>query len=411
VLQWGFHGFHDWYTCRYRAKNTKGIPTVLRAFIHSFEYNDLGSLEWLFQRYPEEVAAVIMEPVTNVLPDRGYLEAVRDLAHANGALLIFDELVTGFRLANGGAQEHFGVVPDLACFGKAIANGMPLAAIVGKRQYMEQLPHVAWGMTYRGETLSLAAARAVLQTLQREPVSEHLAAIGSRVREGFRRACDERGIQAELAGPPARMGIVFQPNACIDPEALRAHFLRECAANGVLTSGMILPSYAHDDEAVERTLEVFRTALDSVGEVVERSRIAANEAIRAGFANAKGVGSFDHIRVTDGAVEIAGWFLGEHGALDSVEMVAPTGESFTAQRFERPDLVQAFPDIPGAAAGGYQATLPARAFACNGGHEFTVVGKQGESPVFHCHVIRAVGSSSATSAALHWTGEALHLPG
>ena len=89
---------------------------------------------------------------------------MQELRTPHGALLVFDEIITGFRLANGGAQEMFGVVPDLACFGKAIANGMPLSAIVGKREYMRDLPNIAYGMTFRGETLSLAAARAVLRT-------------------------------------------------------------------------------------------------------------------------------------------------------------------------------------------------------------------------------------------------------
>ena len=415
VLQWGFHGFHDWYTCQYRTKYAKGIPTVLRAFIHSFEYNDLESLEWLFQRYPDEVAAVIMEPVNDVLPEPGYLESVRDLTHRNGALLIFDEVVTGFRMANGGAQEHFGVVPDLACFGKAVANGMPLAAIVGRRQYMKHLPDVAWGMTYRGETLSLAAARAVLQTLEQEPVIEHLAATGSRVRDGFQRACEERGIRAELAGPPARMGFVFHPNGGIAPEEQHTYFLRQCASNGVLTNGMILPSYAHDAEAIERTLEAFSRSLDSLSEVVEGSRIAVDEAVRAGFADAKPVagsmpsGSFDSIRVTDAIVAVEGWILGEHGALDSVELVGPTGEKYGVERRDRPDLAQAFPDIPQAAAGGYQANLPASAFASNGGHEFTVVAKQGECLVFQCRVVRAAGSSFASLPALRWIEGALRL--
>ena len=169
ILQYGVHGFHDWSVCA--RPGVEGVPKVLRALIHPFPYNDLGALEALLERFPDEVAAILMEPVTGPLPEPGYLESVRDIAHRHGALLIFDEMVTGFRLANGGAQELYGVEPDLACFGKALSNGMPLSAVVGPRRYMERLHKVAFGMTFRGETLSLAAARAVLRTLGKSPSS------------------------------------------------------------------------------------------------------------------------------------------------------------------------------------------------------------------------------------------------
>src|SRR5205085_1538106 len=126
-----------------------------------------------------------------------------ELAHARGALLIFDEMVTAFRLAPGGAQELFGVTPDLTALGKGIANGMPLSAVVGRREYMRHLPNVAYGMTFRGETLSLAAARAVLGVISAQPVAEHLAAVGAAVREGFARACATHGVLAQPNAAPA----------------------------------------------------------------------------------------------------------------------------------------------------------------------------------------------------------------
>jgi glutamate-1-semialdehyde 2,1-aminomutase len=417
ILQWGFHGFHDWYTSLYRTKNVKGISPVLRAFIHTFDYNDLDSLRRLFNRYPDEVAAVIMEPVQNVLPDPGFLEGVRDLAHQNGALLIFDELFTGFRLANGGGQEYFGVVPDLACFGKALGNGMPLSAIAGRSEYMKHLPDTAWGMTARGETLSLAAARAVLQTLRDEPVTEHLAAVGARVRAGFRRACEERGIGADLLGPDARMAVDFHGHGLLSPDALKTYFLRQCATNGVLSNGMVLPSYAHDDAAVDRTIDAFERSLDSVFKLLDTGRVAVSEAIRTGFDKPGVVmdaaptvpgGWLDLVQVADGKLVVEGWVLGEQGPFETVELVAPGGDAYSAQRTERADLGAAFPDVPDAAAGGYSANVPAPAFAREGGHEFTLVAKQNGSAVFRCRVVRSNLPSSALPA-VRWSGEALHI--
>ena len=191
ILQHGFHGFHEWYACL--SPEVKGIPAVFRQFVHSFAFNELDALEDLFERFSGRVAGVVMEPVSTYLPDAGYLEGVHELCRKNGALLVFDEIVTAFRLAVGGAQEFFGVMPDLACLGKGMANGMPLSAITGRREYMQHLPGVGFGMTFRGETLSLAAARAVLNVLQREPVVKHLAAIGRTMRIAFHKACHEIG--------------------------------------------------------------------------------------------------------------------------------------------------------------------------------------------------------------------------
>jgi glutamate-1-semialdehyde 2,1-aminomutase len=418
VVQWGFHGFHDWFVCQYRTKNAKGIYPVLRTYLHSFDYNDLDAVERLFFRFPDEIAAVMMEPVNDVLPNPGFLEGIKELAHKNGALLIFDELVTGFRLAKGGAQEHFGVTPDIAAFGKAIANGMPLAAVVGKREYMKHLPSTAWGITYRGETLSLAAARATLGILQREPVIEHLAAMGERLRDGFRQACEERAIGGRLTGLPGRMAVIFDATGCMSAADLRTCFLLQCAANGVLTNGVLFPSYAHDEEAVDRTLEAFGRSLDTLAEVIERSRVAMREAVQAGFtetgaadAAAAGLpsGSFDCMDFTPGKLELAGWILGRQGAPDSVEVIGPNGQTFTTRPSPRPDLAKAFPDVADAATAGYQVRLPTSALAANGGHEFTVVAKRGGETLFNCRIVRGENSSSAALPDPRWTGEALHL--
>ncbi len=228
IFQHGVHGFHEWFTCM--VPGVIGIPKVLRALVQPFPYNDLDALGALFERHRGEVAAIVMEPIAFELPEPGYLEGLIELAHSHGALVVFDEMVTGLRMANGGAQELFGVTPDLACFGKALANGMPLSALLGRRDLMELLPRVAYGMTFRGETLSLAAARAVLGALRDQPVAPHVARVGAQVREGFERACAGTGIRARLEGHESRMTFSFHHDAGIEaragarpvPRALRA---------------------------------------------------------------------------------------------------------------------------------------------------------------------------------------------
>ena len=398
ILQCGFHGFHDWYTCQYREKNVHGISKALRAFVHEFQYKDLDALEWLFIRYPGEVAAVVMEPVNLTLPAPGYLEGVLELTRQHGALLVFDEMVTAFRLANGGAQELFGVTPDLACLGKGMANGMPLSAIVGRREYMRHLPDTAWGMTFRGETLSLAAGLAVTRVLRSEPVADHLAQIGSRVREAFRKACGRQGLQGDMLGPPARLTFRFQEAGGLDPERLRMLFVRECARNGVLTTGTLLPSYAHDDHAVERTTDAIEAALERVAETVRSGQEALFGAVAAGFVGkgeaangSAGVpgGAIEAIRDQPGRLEVTGWLLLQDGPADSIEFVAPGGEVRIARQVVRPDVGEVFPKVRDAVGSGFSATLPATVFATADAYDFTIRGRRRNRTAFRCRVVRS----------------------
>ncbi len=268
VLVHGYHGFHDWYLAS--VPECEGIPASLRATVRSFPYNDLPALRARFEAEWSRIACVVMEPTNVELPAPGYLAGVRDLARAHGALLVFDEILTGFRLARGGAQEAFGVVPDLACVGKALGNGMPLSALVGRAEVLRAIARVGYGLTYRGETLSLAAARAVLDVFAREPVTAHLARVGQALIEGFSGACARAGVAAELRGPPARTTLAFAPAGRLTPLGLQTLFVQECLKRGVLTNGNFLPSYAHDAAAIEATLAAFGPAL----QVVARARDA-----------------------------------------------------------------------------------------------------------------------------------------
>src|SRR5262245_50401905 len=189
----------------------EGLPASLRATVRPFPYNDLPALRALFEAEGTRIACVVMEPTNVELPAPGYLAGVRDLTREHGALLVFDEIITGFRLARGGAQEAFGVLPDLACFGKALGNGMPLSALVGRAEVLRTIARVGYGMTYRGETLSLAAARAVLDVFEREPVAAHLERVGRALIAGFSEACARTGVEAALRGPPARTTLAFAP--------------------------------------------------------------------------------------------------------------------------------------------------------------------------------------------------------
>lgn len=405
MLQHGFHGFHEWYTCLF--PEVKGIPTVFRQLVHPFSYNELVALEELFQRFSGRVAGVVMEPVSTHLPEAGYLEGVRELCRKNGALLVFDEILTAFRLANGGAQEFFGVVPDLACLGKGMANGMPLSAIVGKREYMQYLPSVGYGMTFRGETLSLAAARAVLDVLKREPVVEHLAAIGRKMRTAFHQACDEIGIRCELIGPDAGTTFAFQDDGGLDKEDLRTLFLQEALKHGVLSNGALLPSYAHDDRAVGLSMKAFRDALRLVAEAVRAGRVREGRPHggsphhpRAFVAN----GFIDLLREDPDVLHVVGWILLENGAPDRIDLVAMDGTTVTAIPFQREDIAEAFPNARKAERSGYAMTVPAHSFATQEDYEFTLCAFRESQVAFRCRVLYR---RRATPASLgpFWIGD------
>ena len=271
----GYHGWQDWYIGT--TTRGRGVPAAVRALTHTFAYDDLGSLERIFAEHPGQIAAVIMEPVGVVEPAQDFLPRVATLTHANGAVLIFDEIVTGFRLALGGAQERFGVTPDLACFGKAMANGFPLSAVVGRREIMEVFDEIFFSFTFGGEALSLAAARATIAKLREKNVIEHLWRQGTALRDGYTALAREHGIagRTRCIGFPPRTVLIFTDAAGADSLAMKSLFQQEMIKRGILTSGGFNLCYAHSDEDVRRTLAACGDALSVLARALAEDRVEA----------------------------------------------------------------------------------------------------------------------------------------
>jgi glutamate-1-semialdehyde aminotransferase len=258
VIATGYHGYHDWYIAS--TELNAGIPAATRELIHTVPFDDLAALEAALGAH--DVAAVIME-IPGQEPSPGYLQAALEAAHRHGALLVLDEIVTGFRYALGGAQEMFGVTPDLACFGKGMANGFPIAAVVGSAEAMAAFDSIFFSMTYSGETVSLAAARATIGVLRTEPVLEHIWDIGGKLRSGFTRLGDHAGFEVTLGGNPPRSGLTFAPRPGDPPhDLLRAIFLQETHKRGVLFGVPIFPTYSHSDDDVRATLDAVEAAFE-----------------------------------------------------------------------------------------------------------------------------------------------------
>lgn len=230
----GYHGWHDWFVGT--TTRAMGVPQTTRALTLTFQYNGLQSLERLFDGHHNEIAAVIMEPVGVVEPENDFLARVKELAHRHGAVLIFDEIVTGFRLGIGGAQAYFGVTPDLACFGKAMANGFPLSAVVGCREIMELFDEVFVSFTFGGEAIALAAALATINELRSEDVYHHLWNQGRRLQDGFNRFAAQSGLAdyCHCTGLPPHTVMMFTAPEVADPLVLRSLLQQELIKRGIM---------------------------------------------------------------------------------------------------------------------------------------------------------------------------------
>jgi glutamate-1-semialdehyde aminotransferase len=260
VIATGYHGYHDWYIASTELR--KGIPLLHRELIHPVAFGDLAALAAELDRRDGEVAAIIMElPATE--PPAGYLQAAIDLTHRHGAIFVLDEIVTGFRYALGGAQELYGITPDLACFGKGMANGYPLAVVAGSDEAMSAFDEIFFSMTYSGETVSLAAARATLEVLRAEPVLEHIWETGRRLRAGLLELGEQATFALALVGNPPRSAMTFALEPGGPPhDLLRAIFLQETHKRGVLFGVPIFPTYAHGAEDLRQTLDAVEAAFE-----------------------------------------------------------------------------------------------------------------------------------------------------
>jgi len=272
VLCCGYHGWHDWYIGV--TSRNQGIPEAVKELSGTFEYNDINSVK---DALDEDVACVILEPFVFEAPKNNFLQELKEVCAANGTLLIFDEMWTGFRIAVGGAQEYFGVTPDLACYSKACANGMPIALLTGRRDVMSLFEgDVFFYTTFGGEALSLAAAIATIQELIEKNVPAYLAEKGKKLKDGYNALAAELGINGytRCTGYDCRSMVVFDASAG-NPLELKSYVQQEMIKRGILWSGFHNMMFAHTDEDVEYTLKAYREVLGLLKEAVDARDVAA----------------------------------------------------------------------------------------------------------------------------------------
>ncbi len=265
VLACGYHGWHDWYIAV--TDRNRGIPEAVQDLSWTIPYNDIDGV---VASLDADVACVILEPTVFEEPKPGFLRELKRVCEQNGTLLIFDEMWTGFRVALGGAQERFDVRADLAVFSKAVANGMPLSILTGRRDVMQLLERdVFFFTTFGGEALSLAAAKATLTELRDKQVPEFLARQGKKLKDGYNRLARKLGMTyTACSGLDCRTMVTFSPEAG-NPLEMKSLVQQELIKRGILWGGSHNMSFGHTDDDVAYTLAAYGEVMPLLKEAVD----------------------------------------------------------------------------------------------------------------------------------------------
>lgn len=266
VLFCGYHGWQDWYSCK--TSMNSGIPDIISRYSHRFRYNHVHDLISQLDKYKNNTACIILEPIGIMNPDKNYLRTVRNLADEYDTLLVFDEITSGFRFHRGGYQKICKVTPDLSCFGKALGNGMPISALVGKEEYMKKCPEIYFSLTNAGETLSLAAANAVNDIFETIDVPTYLKKVGGMIMKDMKKRIikNELHDKIKVEGFPCRHIIRTD-------EIIRTFIIQELANEGVLSNGFHMMSYAHDKSTIEKIGLVYDFIFRNLKVLLEENRL------------------------------------------------------------------------------------------------------------------------------------------
>ncbi|MBR4346229.1 MAG: aminotransferase class III-fold pyridoxal phosphate-dependent enzyme [Oscillospiraceae bacterium] len=266
VLMSGYHGMHDWSIGA--SQNNKGVPTAVCALTKNFKYNDLEDLENKLKE--DDVAAVILEPIQSNGPDEGYLEKAKQLAHKYGAVYIFDEVVSGFHYALGGAQEMFNVSPDLVAFGKGMANGYPISAVAGKKELLRQIEDgVFISTTFGGDSIAMAASLATLKILEQPGYYDCITRTGTIIRNGLNELIGKYGLNDILSvtGLPAHCGLNFEGHGSLSYLDIQSVFSQVMIQNGII----IFAIYFLNNYHTEKEAKAFLEAADSAFALIRKA--------------------------------------------------------------------------------------------------------------------------------------------
>ncbi len=291
----GYHGWHDWYLSANLGERNldghllpglapTGVPSQLAGTTLTFTYNRLDELEELVKRHGSDLAAIVMEPTRSHPPQPGFLEGVRDIASRCGAVFVIDEVSIGWRLALGGAHLKYGIEPDIAVFAKAMGNGHPSAAVVGRGDVMDAAQDSFISSTYWTEGVGSTAALAVIRKMQRIDVPAHIAHIGTMLREGMLGLAEKHGLPLTCTGHPPLPCFSFDH---ADNMALQTLYTRRMLDRDILANFAISVCLAHKEEHVQRYLEAAEEVFAELAQAIEKGDAAeriGGPVRHAGFA-------------------------------------------------------------------------------------------------------------------------------
>ena len=280
----GYHGWQDWYLAANLGEHdalrghllpglqTLGVPRELRGTALTFNYGDCAALEAIFDEHGADLAAIVMEPCRYVDPEPGYLEFIRDRAHAAGALLIFDEITIGWRLCHGGSHLKFGVNPDIAVFAKAMGNGHPIGAVIGTRAAMDGAHGSFISSTYWTEGVGPVAALATLRKLKDTNAPAHVERIGRLVMEAWECMGEKHGLPVKVPeGYPCLAHFSFEH---AQGNELKTAYITLMLEKGFLAGPAIYPTLAHTDEIVGRYAEALDEVFGKLAVALENGTVA-----------------------------------------------------------------------------------------------------------------------------------------
>lgn len=296
VLFCGYHGWHDWYLAANISNSNSlndhhlsgleplGVPSGLAGTNLPFHYNNIDEFEALVEKNRGKIAAVVMEPIRNDYPENGFLERVREVTEREGIVLIFDEISAGYRLCFGGAHKALGVTPDMITMGKAMTNGYPLSAVVGKKEIMEAAQGTFISSTFFTERVALAAALKNLEITERDRVWETLGDVGRMIKDGWKQLADEHGLEIHISGIDPMAHFEIESN---DSLALKTFITQEMLRRGFLANTTVYASAAHTEEIIEAYLEaldeVFALIADAKAQGKDLSELLEGPVCHSGF--------------------------------------------------------------------------------------------------------------------------------
>ena len=278
VLFCGYHGWHDWYLSANLADKQsldghllpglepKGVPRALKGTVIPFSYNDIEGFLRLIKRYRNKIAAVVMEPVRNYYSENGFLETIRETTQKLRVILVFDEITSGWRLTLGGAHLKFKIYPDIAVFAKAMSNGYPMAAIIGRKEVMRAAQSTFISSTYWTERIGPVAALATIKKLRKNNVAQHVMNIGKKIQDGWRSSAQKHNLDITVSGIYSLGHFSFNYKS---PLILKTLFTQQMLEKGFLATNAFYASYAHKAKHIENYLEAIDGTFDFLSTVIE----------------------------------------------------------------------------------------------------------------------------------------------